>query len=123
MLSAPRLALGLFLFPATAMADLPAMTCILTENCAAGTPCTETALDFDLEPVPGGYAASVDSDWVSLMQISPPEAAVKSFMAASADSVTVLLSLFPNGELALTVQEDIGGPHVETAFGRCTGEI
>ncbi|MCA3436566.1 MAG: hypothetical protein IOD05_02645 [Rhodobacter sp.] len=120
MLSARRLSLGLLLYPATAMADLPAMTCTLTDHCAAGTPCTETALDFDLEPAPGGYAASIDSDWVSLMQISPPEAAVKSFMAASPDSVTVLLSLFPDGALALTVQEDIDGPHVETAFGRCT---
>jgi hypothetical protein len=47
---------------------------------------------------------------------------VKSFVVASPDSVTVLLSLFPDGSLALTVQEDIDGPHVETAFGRCTGE-
>jgi len=105
------------------MAELPAMTCSLTDHCAAGKPCTETALDFDLEPMPGGYAASIDSDWVSLTQISPPEAEVKSFVAASAESVTVLLSLFPDGALALTVQEDIDGPHVETAFGRCVEEI
>jgi hypothetical protein len=123
MLSARRLPLVLLLYPATAMAELPAMTCSLTDHCAAGKPCTETALDFDLEPMPGGYAASIDSDWVSLTQISPPEAEVKSFVAASAESVTVLLSLFPDGALALTVQEDIDGPHVETAFGRCVEEI
>jgi hypothetical protein len=122
MLSARSLPLVLFLCPATAWAERPALTCTLTYQCTEEQPCRETALDFDLQPVPGGYAASIDSDWVSLTQISPPEAAVKSFVVASPDSVTVLLSLFPDGSLALTVQEDIDGPHVETAFGRCTGE-
>jgi len=122
MLSARHVPLVLFLYPAAAWAELPALTCTVTDQCEAGKACTETALEFEMEPVPGGYAASVDSDWVTLMQVSPPEADVKTFMLASPDSVSVLLSLFPDGALALTVQEDIDGPHVETSFGRCIGD-
>ena len=111
------------LAPGLARADLPELSCMLTEQCTVGQPCTETAIDFDLEPVPGGYGAAVDSGWVEVMQVSPPEANVKSFLLSGPESITVLLSLFPDGAMALTVHEDIDGRHVETAFGRCFEEI
>ena len=111
------------LAPGLARADLPELSCMLTEQCTVGQPCTETAIDFDLEPVPGGYGAAVDSGWVEVMQVSPPEADVKSFLLSGPQSITVLLSLFPDGAMALTVHEDIDGRHVETAFGRCFEEI
>ena len=111
------------LAPGLARAELPDLSCTLTEECTVGQPCTETAIDFDLEPVPGGYGAAVDSGWVEVMQVSPPEADVKSFLLSGPESITVLLSLFPDGALALTVHEDIDGRHVETAFGRCFEEI
>ena len=99
------------LVPSAALAELPYLSC------------TETAIDFDLEPVPGGYGATVDSGWVEVMKVSPPEAEVKSFLLSGPESVTVLLSIFPDGAIALTVHEDIDGRHVETAFGRCVEEI
>ena len=111
------------LAPGLARAELPELSCMLTEQCTVGQPCAETAIDFDLEPVPGGYGAAVDSGWVEVMQVSPPEADVKSFLLSGPESITVLLSLFPDGALALTVHEDIDGRHVETAFGRCFEEI
>ena len=111
------------LAPGLARADLPELSCMLTEQCTVGQPCAETAIDFDLEPVPGGYGAAVDSGWVEVMQVSPPEADVKSFLLSGPESITVLLSLYPDGALALTVHEDIDGRHVETAFGRCVEEI
>ncbi len=111
------------LAPGLARADLPELSCMLTEQCTVGQPCTETAIDFDLEPVPGGYGAAVDSGWVEVMQISPPEADVKSFLLSGPESITVLLSLYQDGAMALTVHEDIDGRHVETAFGRCVEEI
>ncbi len=111
------------LAPGLAWADLPELSCTLTEQCTVGQPCAETAIDFDLEPVPGGYGAAVDSGWVEVMQVSPPEADVKSFLLSGPESITVLLSLYPDGAMALTVHEDIDGRHVETAFGRCVEEI
>ena len=111
------------LVPSAALAELPYLSCTLTEDCTVGQPCTETAIDFDLEPVPGGYGATVDSGWVEVMKVSPPEAEVKSFLLSGPESVTVLLSVFPDGAIALTVHEDIDGRHVETAFGRCVEEI
>jgi hypothetical protein len=111
------------LAPGLARAELPELSCMLTEQCTVGQPCAETAIDFDLEPVPGGYGAAVDSGWVEVMQVSPPEADVKSFLLSGPESITVLLSLYPDGALALTVHEDIDGRHVETAFGRCVEEI
>lgn len=111
------------LAPGLARADLPELSCMLTEQCTVGQPCTETAIDFDLEPVPGGYGAAVDSGWVEVMQVSPPEADVKSFLLSGPESITVLLSLYQDGAMALTVHEDIDGRHVETAFGRCVEEI
>ena len=117
------LAVVMLLAPGAARAGLADLSCTLTKECTFGQPCAETAISFNLEPVPGGYGAAVDGGWVDLMQVSPPEADVKSFMLSSLGSVTVLLSLFPDGALALTVHEDIDGRHVETAFGRCDGEI
>jgi hypothetical protein len=117
------LPLILALLPAAAQAELPALSCVLSESCAVGKPCEETATDFDLEPVPGGYGATIDSGQVEVMQVSPPEAEVKSFVLASPESITVLLSIYPDGALALTVHEDIDGRYVETAFGRCVEEI
>jgi hypothetical protein len=113
------------LVPSAALAELPDLSCTLTEDCTVGQPCTETALDFDfdLKAVPGGYGATVDSGWVEVMQVSPPEAEVKSFLLSGPESVTVMLSIFPDGAIALTVHEDIDGRHVETAFGRCVEEI
>ena len=111
------------LAPGPARAELPELSCTLTEQCTVGQPCAETAIDFDLEPVPGGYGAAVDSGWVEVMQVSPPEAEVKSFLLSGPESITVLLSLYPDGAMALTVHEDIDGRHVETAFGRCVEEI
>jgi hypothetical protein len=118
-----RLLVVTLLVPSAALAELPDLSCTLTEDCSVGQPCTETALDFDLEAVPGGYGATVDSGWVEVMQVSPPEAEVKSFLLSGPESVTVLLSIFPDGAIALTVHEDIDGRHVETAFGRCVEEI
>ncbi len=57
------------------------------------------------------------------MQVSPPEAEVKSFLLSNDQSVTVLLSIFPDGTFALTVHEDLDGPYVETAFGRCVEDM
>ena len=111
------------LAPGLARAELPELSCTLTEHCTVGQPCAETAIDFDLEPVPGGYGAAVDSGWVEVMQVSPPEADVKSFLLSGPESITVLLSLYPDGAMALTVHEDIDGRHVEPAFGRCVEEI
>jgi hypothetical protein len=118
-----RLLVVTLLVPSAALAELPDLSCTLTEECTVGQPCTETALDFDLEAVLGGYGATVDSGWVEVMQVSPPEAEVKSFLLSGPESVTVLLSIFPDGAIALTVHEDIDGRHVETAFGRCVEEI
>jgi hypothetical protein len=119
----PSLVVISLLAPGLARAELPELSCMLTEQCTVGQPCTETAIDFDLEPVPGGYGAAVDSGWVEVMQVSPPEADVKSFLLSGPESITVLLSLYPDGAMALTVHEDIDGRHVETAFGRCVEEI
>ena len=118
-----RLLVVMLLAPSAALAELPDLSCTLTEECTVGQACRETELDFDLEPVPGGYGAAVDSGWVEVMQVSPPEAKVKSFMLSGPESITVLLSIFPDGAFALTVHEDIDGRHVETAFGRCVEEI
>jgi len=118
-----RLLVVTLLVPSAALAELPDLSCTLTENCTVGQPCTETAIDFDLEAVPGGYGATIDSGWVEVMQVSPPEAEVRSFLLSGPESVTVLLSIFPDGAIALTVHEDIHGRHVETAFGRCVEEI
>jgi hypothetical protein len=113
------LALLLALGPGSALASLPARTCVLTESCVVGQPCLETVAEFQLEPIPGGYSTAIDAGRVEVMQVSPPEAEVQSFLLSGPQSITVLLSLYPDGAVALTVHEDIDGRYVETAYGRC----
>ncbi|MCA3442985.1 MAG: hypothetical protein INF52_06360 [Rhodobacter sp.] len=54
------LAVVMLLAPGAARAGLADLSCTLTEECTVGQPCAETAIDFNLEPVPGGYGAAVD---------------------------------------------------------------
>ena len=115
--------LALALLPTAALAEAPALDCVILARCTFGAECEETEADFLLTPTPTGYGASIDGGWVELKQVSPDAAEVRSFLLSDENSVTVLLSLYPDGAMALTTHEDIGGRHVETGYGRCVEEI
>jgi hypothetical protein len=111
------------LFAAPALAgDLAPLDCRLDRLCLPDAGCEAATEGFGLIPDGDGYRVYIDAGEVRLARVSPPEAAVRSFLVSSPASVTVLLSLFPGGAFAMTTQEDIDGPHVETAFGRCAPE-
>lgn len=116
-------ALALLLLPAVARAELPALSCRIEQSCVRGQACTPTDTDFALAPVEDGYSASLDGGTVTIRQVSPPEAGVRSFLLSNDESVSLLLSLFPGGAFALTVHEELDGPYVETAFGTCLEDM
>jgi hypothetical protein len=117
------LALACSLLPTLVLAEAAPLDCVILARCTFGEDCEETEEEFLLEPTPTGYSASIDGDWVELAQVSPEESEVRSFLLSTATSITVLLSLYPDGAMALTTHEDIGGRHVETGYGRCVEEI
>jgi len=120
----PRLLiLAILLVPLPALAtELEAMSCKMQKLCVVGAPCVEADEVFSLEPIPGGYGATIDSGWIELKQVSPPEAEVKAFFLSGPRSISVLVSLFQNGDLALTLHEDIEGRYVETSYAHCVLE-
>jgi hypothetical protein len=101
---------------------LPALECRLDRLCLPDAGCGAATEGFGLMPDGDGYRVFIDAGEVRLAPVSPPEAAVRSYLVSGPASVTVLLSIYPDGAFALTTQEDIDGPHVETAFGRCAPE-
>jgi hypothetical protein len=117
------LALACSLLPTLALAEAAPLDCVILARCTFGAECEETEEEFLLEPTPTGYSASIDGDWVALARVSPEESEVQSFLLSTATSITVLLSIYPDGAMALTTHEDIGGRHVETGYGRCVEEI
>jgi hypothetical protein len=108
--------------PPAFSAGLPALDCRFDRLCLPDAGCEAASEEFGLAPDGDAYRAAIDAGEVRLARISPPEAAVRSFIVSGPASVTVLLSIYPDGAFALTTQEDIDGPHVETSFGRCTPE-
>jgi hypothetical protein len=118
------LATAILILPAAAWAtELPALSCRIEQTCERGAACSETDTDFQLDPVEGGYSASLDAGQVEIVAVSPPDAAVRSFVFSNDASVSVLLSIFPGGDFALTVHEDLDGPYVETACGSCVEDM
>jgi hypothetical protein len=111
------------LFPTAVPAGPAAMDCTGEVVCEAGADCATSGTDFALLPDGAGYSSFIDAGEVKLVQVSPEAAEVRSFAAGGAQSVTVLLSLFPDNRFALTVHEEIDGPHVETVFGTCRPEV
>ena len=116
-------ALAIALLAGVARADLPVLSCRIDQSCERGQACTQTDTDFELAPVEGGYSASLDAGTVTIKQVSPPAADVRSFLLSNDESVSVLLSIFPKGAFVLTVHEDLDGPYVETAFGSCVEDM
>jgi hypothetical protein len=102
-----------------ALADPVALDCRVDVYCVAGGDCAQADARFELEPSGSGYVTFIDAGEISLALISPAEAEVASYLLASPQSVTVLLSIFPDNRFTLTTHEDIKGPHVETSFGTC----
>jgi hypothetical protein len=100
----------------------PALDCRMDRLCLPDAGCEAATEEFGLAPDGDAYRAAIDAGEVRLARVSPPEAAVQSFLVSGPASVTVLLSIYPDGTFAMTTQEDIDGPHVETAFGRCAPE-
>jgi hypothetical protein len=118
------LATAVLILPAAASAtELSALSCRIEQTCERGAACSETDTDFQLDPVEGGYSASLDAGQVEIAEVSPPESDVRSFVFSNDVSVSVLLSIFPDGAFALTVHEDLDGPYVETAFGSCVEDM
>ncbi len=108
--------------PPALAAGLPALDCRLDRLCTPDAGCETATEGFGLMPDGDGLRVFIDAGEIRLAPVSPPEAAVRSFVVSGPASVTVLLSLYPGGAFAMTTQEDIDGPHVETALGRCTPE-
>jgi hypothetical protein len=109
--------------PPALAGGLPALDCRLDRLCLPDAGCEAATEGFGLMPDGDGYRVAIDAGEVRLTPVSPPEAAVRSFLVSGPASVTVLLSIYPEGAFAMTTQEDIDGPHVETAFGRCVPEF
>jgi hypothetical protein len=118
---APVIALLLVTAPAAA-ADLLPLDCHVDRLCVAGHACAAADEGFNLIPDGDGYRVGIDAGEVRLAPVSPPEAAVRSFIVAGPASVTVLVSLYPSGEMVVTTHEIIDGAHAETLLGRCRPE-
>jgi hypothetical protein len=121
-LPSPAVLVALLLPPAAHAAAPDPLACRMEKFCIVGKACVPASEEFVLEPVPGGYGASIDGGWIEIALVSPPEAKVKTFLLTSAESVSVLLSHYPDGALALTMHEDIDGRYVETSYGHCVLE-
>jgi hypothetical protein len=122
-------AMRCFVLAALVMAPLPAVAqqtgfdCVGEVVCVAGGDCATAGTDFALVPQGDGFSSYLDAGEITLAPIGPPEAEVRSFAVGGAQSVAVMLSLFPDNRFALTVHEEIDGPHVETVFGTCRPEV
>lgn len=98
------------------------MDCTAEALCRAGGDCVTVDGSVRLDPqgAGAGVVAQVDAgETIPLDRLSPPESEVTQLAVASPDGVAVLVTLLPDGRFAMTVQQDIDGPHVETTFGRC----
>lgn len=114
------LALVSLLPPLPASAGLPALTCQADVVCVAGGDCDTLGIEVELEPDGEGYRATLDAGAdVLLSPLGSVSGGIVHFNAASPDGVAVILSIYVDGRFAMTVQQDLDGPHAETTFGGC----
>ena len=56
---------------------------------------------------------------VALSPLGSVSGGIVHFDAVSPDGVAIILSIYVDGRFAMTVQQDMDGPHAETTFGSC----
>lgn len=103
-----------------ALAALPRLDCAAEVVCLAGGDCTPSGGTVELEPAGDGYRALLEAgEEILLAPMGPPAEGMVHFSIATPEGVAVLISLYQDGRFAMTVQQDVDGPHVETTFGTC----
>lgn len=110
----------LALLPLPALAAPPALTCRADVVCVAGADCSALGAEVELEPEGAGYRATLDAGAeVALSPLGSVSGGIVHFDAVSPDGVAIILSIYVDGRFAMTVQQDMDGPHAETTFGSC----
>ncbi|QYZ71601.1 hypothetical protein [Neotabrizicola shimadae] len=103
-----------------AFAAPPALTCQADVVCIAGGDCNALGVEVELDPEGAGYRATLDAGAdVLLSPLGSATGGIVHFNAVSEDGVAVILSIYVDGRFAMTVQQDLNGPNVETTFGNC----
>lgn len=106
--------------PLPALAAPPALTCQAEVVCVAGADCSALGAEVELQPAGSGYRATLDAGAeVMLSPLGSVSGGIVHFDAVSPDGVALILSIYVDGRFAMTVQQDVDGPHAETTFGTC----